>query len=135
MISLIGSAISLIGSSISSYIGHKQRLVEAERHAELEMAQAKVELEITAQRQSIELAGADAASERAKRHTYIDEILIVGPILLMIYTVIDPATAKQYIEVFSSYPIWIQAIVVGIYIGVFGLRSIFTGLARFVKGK
>ena len=129
-----GSLIGAVVSGVTNYVSHKQRVIEAERQAELELAKAKAELEITAQKQSIELAGADAASERAKRHTWIDEVLILGPLLLLIYTVVDPVAAMKYIEVFSTYPIWLQAIIVGIYIGVFGLRSIFTGLGRFIRG-
>ena len=132
---MFGSIIKIVGKALTGFIGHKQRMVEATRKSELKLAESKVELEISAQKQSIKLAGADAASERAKKDTYVDEILIVGPILLMIYTVIDPDKALIYIDVFSSYPVWVQAIIVGIYIGVFGLRSIFTGLTNFVKNK
>lgn len=130
---MISAIVGTILSGARSYLEHKQRVVEEERKAEIKLVQQKAELEILAQKQSIELAGADAASERAKKHSYLDEILIFGPILLVIYTVIDPETAMEVIQALSAYPVWVQLIIVGVYISVFGLRSIFSGLTRFLK--
>jgi hypothetical protein len=124
-----------ITKAITGFISHRQDLTVAKRKAELKMAEAKVELDITAQKQAVKLAGADAASERAKKDTFVDEILIFGPLLLVVYTVYDPAGAAEVIQRLTEYPVWIQAIIVGIYIGVFGLRSIFAGLTKFVRSK
>lgn len=132
---MIGFLVKAAVNFAGGYFSHKQKLVEAERKAELKLAEKKVELDITAQKQSIQLAGADAASERAKKHTYVDEILIAGPILLIVYTVIDPVGTSEVIARLSEYPVWLQAIIVGIYVGVFGLRSVFTNISRLVKSK
>lgn len=132
---MLGFIVKNLISIGSGYLKHKQKIVEAERAAEIHLAKSKAELEITAQKQSIKLAGADAASERAKRHTYVDEILILGPVSLVVYTVVNPIGAAEVIQRLSEYPLWVQLILLGVYVSVFGLRSIFNGISNFVRNK
>ena len=132
---MLGFIIKSAVGIATNYFSHKKDLVMAERKAEIKLAESKAELELTAQKQSIKLAGADAASERAKKHTYVDELLILGPVSIIAYTVFDPVAANEVISALSNYPIWLQVIIIGIYIGVFGLRSVFTNISKLVRNK
>jgi hypothetical protein len=79
----------------------------------------------------------DIAAQNEKRHTLADEILILCTIILVGAHFFFPASmAAGWLAMgYTSAPWWLEFIIVGIFISVFGLMRLFRAWSPFSKSK
>ncbi len=79
----------------------------------------------------------DMAAQSEKRHTLADEILLVCTIILVsCHFIIPESMAEGWAAMgYTDAPWWLEFIIVGIYISVFGLMRLFRAWNPFNKIK
>ncbi len=77
----------------------------------------------------------DLAAQREKRYTIADEILMLCTIVMVVCTFIFPAQMALGYAALQAAPWWVEFMVVGIYISVFGLMRLFRAWSPFKGGK
>lgn len=76
----------------------------------------------------------DLAAQREKRYTIADEVLILCIIVLVASCFIWPAAMTAGWAAINTAPWWLEFIIVGIFVSVFGLMRLFRAMNPF-KGK
>jgi hypothetical protein len=77
----------------------------------------------------------DLAAQREKRYTIADEVLMLCVIAMVICTFIFPAAMALGYAALAAAPWYIEFLVVGVYISVFGLMRLFRAWSPFNKEK
>ena len=112
----------------------------------LEITKAKVAFEVAKYKSQAERlmindksdSDYDIAAQNEKRHTLADEILLVCTIVLVgCHFFIPSAMAAGWIAMgyATGAPWWLEFIIIGIYISVFGLMRLFRAWTPFNKDK
>jgi hypothetical protein len=132
MINYIVQGIFALGSG---FLAHQKEVVIGKREVEIN----KIKAEATVAKHLAEITkvhmDADSLAIINKRTSYKDDVLFWIIVASIVYPWFDPARAMEIAKVYSNYPAWLMLIIVGVFIGVFGLRSMFDPLSRFLGKK
>lgn len=119
----------------TGYLTHQTKVVESKREVEINRIRAEAEAAKAAAELNKGHIDADALAIINKKTSYKDDVLFWIVVLAIIYPWFDPARALEIAKVYSQYPAWLMIIIVGIFIGIFGLRSLFDPLSKFIGRK
>ena len=136
------SIIGFLSKPLTMWIDKSESRKYLREEGKLEITKAKVAFEVAKyQSQADRLLRNDAAdsdydmaAQREKRHTIADEVLLFCTIVLVACCFIWPAAMTAGWLAISTAPWWLEFIIVGIYISVFGLMRLFRAWTPFKKG-
>ena len=137
------SIVGFISKPLTMWIDKSESRKYMKDEGKLEITKAKVAFEVAKfQSRADRLTRNDAAdgdydlaAQNEKRHTLSDEILLVCTIVLVGSHFFFPAAmAAGWLAMgYASAPWWLEFIIVGIYISVFGLMRLFRAWNPFSK--
>ena len=135
--------LGFISKPITSYIEGKQARQYMKTEGALEIKKAEVGLKIAefkARADRLALNDArdsdyDLAAQREKRHSLADEFLILCTVVLVACTFFFPTHMAKGWAAISGGPWWLEFIIVGIFVSVFGLMRLLQVLNPMNKVK
>jgi hypothetical protein len=139
--SIWSSVLGIISKPVTMWIDKSESRKYMKAEGELAITKAKVAFEVAQfQAKADRLtkndqndANYDMAAQAEKRYTLADEILLACTIILVSCHFIIPASmaAGWAAMGYTSAPWWLEFIIVGIYISVFGLMRLFRAWSPF----
>jgi hypothetical protein len=133
--SLFSSVLGFISKPLTMFIDKSESRKYMKEEGKLAITKAEVALKVAQfQAKADRLmkndqvdSDYDMAAQAEKRHTLSDEILLVCTILLVAchFVIPDSMAAGWAAMGYESAPWWLEFIIVGIYISVFGLMRLF----------
>lgn len=139
------SILEIISRPITAWVEGKESRKYLREQGNLEITKAKVALEVakfTAEAERLkagDLADADydKQAQIEKRFTIADEILTGCVIVLVASHFFFPEELRKGWEAmgYSSTPWWLEFIIVGMFVSVFGLMRLFRAFNPFNRGK
>lgn len=120
------------GSQSRKYMKEEGKLAITKAKVSLEIAEYTAKAERLKQR-DIADADYDKHAQLEKRYTLADEILIAAMLILVACHFIIPEKMSAGWEAmgYSSAPWWLEFIIVGIFVSVFGLMRLFRAFNPF----
>jgi len=141
---MLGKILGFLSSPVTAWIEGKNSREYMKGEGKLALTKAKVavqiaEMEGKAQRALLNTqvdADYDMAAQAAKRDTIADEVLMGCTILLVAAHFMYPESmgAGWAAMGYSTAPWWLEFIIVGIFVSVFGLMRLFRAFNPFNKG-
>lgn len=135
--------LGIISKPVTAWIEGDQSRKYMKEEGELEITKAKVALEVakfTAEAERLKQREAgdadyDHQAQLEKRYTLADELLTVCVVLLVGAHFVFPESLKAGWEAmgYKSAPWWLEFIIVGIFVSVFGLMRLFRAISPFNK--
>ena len=129
------SIMGFISKPLTMWIDKSESRKYMKTEGKLEITKAEVALKVAKfqsqadrlQRNDQADSDYDMAAQNEKRHTLADEILLLCTIVLVgCHFVFPAAMAAGWLAMgYASAPWWLEFIIVGIYISVFGLMRLF----------
>ena len=139
------SIMNFLGGPLTGWVeGHQSRkYMKEEGRLELKKAEIAFKVaEFTSKSERLmknDLVDAeyDMQAQRERRYTIADELLIICVIILVGAHFFFPATlAAGWLDMgYAGAPWWLEFIIVGIFISVFGLMRLFRAWSPFNKSK
>ena len=140
-----GTVLGFVSKPLTAWIEKSESRKFLKEEGNLEITKAKVALEVAVMQSKAERllkndivdADYDRQAQMEKRHTYADEVLIVCTIVLVGAHFFYPVECAQGWAAmgYLSPPWWLEFIIVGIYISVFGLMRLFRAWNPFGNSK
>ena len=138
---MLGKILGFLSSPVTAWIQGKNSREYMKSEGALALTKAEVAVKIAAMQSKSERlllndqvdADYDAAAQREKRHTLADEFLIFWCITLVTLHFIIPEDMASGWEAmgYDSPPWWMEFIIVGIFVSVFGLMRLFRAFNPF----
>jgi hypothetical protein len=124
------------GKASRDYMKEEGALIITKSKVALEVAKQTAEAERLLSRDVAD-ADYDRQAQLEKRYTYADELLTICMVLLVGAHFFFPAvlTAGWLAMGYTSAPWWLEFIIVGIFVSVFGLMRLFRAFTPFNKNK
>jgi len=136
-----GSILGFLSAPVTSWVEGRESRKFMKEEGKLEITKAKVAFEVAkfqsrADRlMSMDIADAeyDTQAQRERRYTIADEVLILCVIVLVGAHFFFPASlAAGWLAMgYISAPWWLEFIIVGIFVSVFGLMRLFRSFSPF----
>lgn len=138
-----GAVLEFLARPVTAWVEGRESRKYMEEEGKLEITKAKVALEVAEHKAKAErllqmdLADADydKQAQLERRYTIADEALIVCVIILVGAHFFFPASlaAGWAAMGYTSAPWWLEFIIVGIFVSVFGLFRLFRAFNPFNK--
>lgn len=135
--------VELLSRPLTAWIEGKESRKYMAEEGQLEITKAKVALEVakyTAEAERLKASDAsdsdyDKQAQLEKRYTLADELLTVCVVLLVGSHFFFPESLKAGWEAmgYRSTPWWLEFIIVGLFVSVFGLMRLFRAISPFSK--
>tara|TARA_R110002049_G_scaffold121289_1_gene276020 strand:- start:1610 stop:2041 length:432 start_codon:yes stop_codon:yes gene_type:complete len=134
---------NFLGGPFTGWVEGRQARKYMKEEGRLEIKKAEVALrvaEFTSKADRLaksDLADSeyDLAAQREKRYTIADEVLMLCTIVMVVCTFLFPAPMALGYAALQAAPWWVEFMVVGVYISVFGLMRLFRAWSPFNKSK
>jgi len=141
---MFAEVLSFLARPFTSWVEGREARKYMKEEGRLEIQKAEVAFKVAefsakAERlKAMDLADAsyDAFAQQEKRFTLADELLTVATVVLVgCHFFIPEAMASGWAAMgYSNPPWWLEFIIVGIYVSVFGLMRLFRAFNPFKKG-
>jgi hypothetical protein len=142
---MLTEILGFLSSPVTTWIEGKNSREFMKSQGALEVTKAKVAMQIAEMQGKTDRlmlnaqvdADYDKAAQIEKRHTVADEFLIFFVVLLVsLHFIIPDKMAAGWTAMgYDSPPWWLEFIIVGIFVSVFGLMRLFRAFNPFSKGK
>jgi hypothetical protein len=142
---MLSAILGFLSSPVTAWIEGKNSREYMKREGALAITKAKVAVEVAVMEGKADRAmlntqvdaDYDMKAQEAKRFTIADEILMTWALLLVTAHFVLPEymTAGWAAMGYASPPWWLEFIIVGIFISVFGLMRLFRAFNPFNKRK
>lgn len=140
---MLGEVLSFLARPVTAWVEGRESRKYMKEEGKLEITKAKVAFEVAKYQSQAERllkndevdAEYDRQAQLERRYTIADEILIVCVIVLVGAHFFFPASlaAGWAAMGYSSAPWWLEFIIVGIFVSVFGLMRLFRAFNPFGK--
>ncbi len=137
--------LGFISTPITAWINKSEERKYLKEEGSIQIAQAKVAFKVAQYQAQAERllkndevdAEYDRYAQMERRHTYADEFLIFCVVVLIAcHFLIPGAMAAGWAAMgYASPPWWLEFIIVGIFVSVFGLMRLFRAFNPFNKSK
>jgi hypothetical protein len=139
-----GDILGFLSKPVTAWVEGKESRKYMKEEGALAITKAKVTLEIAKHESQAERlksrdtadADYDQQAQLERRYTIADEVLILCVIVLVGSHFFVPASlaAGWAAMGYASAPWWLEFIIVGVFVSVFGLMRLFRALNPFTKG-
>jgi len=139
------SILGFISKPVTMWIEKSEDRKFMKEEGNLAIAQAKVAFKVAQYKSKAERlmqndavdAEYDRYAQMERRHTYADEFLILMVVILVAAHFIIPGSmaAGWAAMGYMTPPWWLEFIIVGMFVSVFGLMRLFRAFSPFGKGK
>lgn len=139
--SIWGSVLDFVSKPLTMWIDKSESRKYMKTEGQLEITKAEVQFKVAQFQAKAERlmrndqvdADYDMAAQSEKRHTFADEILLVCTIVLVgCHFFIPESMASGWAAMgYIAAPWWLEFIIVGIYISIFGLMRLFRAWSPF----
>jgi hypothetical protein len=140
-----GNILGFLSKPVTAWVEGKASRDYMKEEGALAITKAKVSLKVAEHESHAERLKSmdssdsdyDQQAQREKRHTIADELLIVCVIILVgSHFIVPESLAAGWAAMgYLSAPWWLEFIIVGIFVSVFGLMRLFRAFNPFNKGK
>lgn len=138
------SILGFISKPLTSWIEKREDRKYMKTEGNLEIAKAKVAFKVAQYKSQADRlmqndstdAEYDRVAQSERRYTYADEVLIAAVIILVACHFIIPGSMAEGWEAmgYASPPWWLEFIIVGIFVSIFGLMRLFRSMNPFNRG-
>jgi hypothetical protein len=140
---MLNTLLEFLGRPLTAWVEGRESRKYMKEEGKLEITKAEVELKVARHRAEAKRllmndavdADYDKQAQLEKRYTLADELLTICVILLVAAHFIFPASlaAGWAAMGYTSAPWWLEFIIVGIFVSVFGLMRLFRAMNPFSK--
>jgi sterol desaturase/sphingolipid hydroxylase (fatty acid hydroxylase superfamily) len=140
---MLSSILGFLSAPVTTWIEGKNSREFMKSQGALEVTKAKIALEIAEMQGKADRlklndkvdADYDKAAQMERRHTLADEFLIFFVVLLVsLHFIIPGKMAAGWLAMgYENPPWWLEFIIVGIFVSVFGLMRLFRAFNPFNK--
>lgn len=135
--------LGFISKPLTMWIDKSESRKYMKEEGNLEIQKAKVALQVAELKGKADRAmlndkvdaDYDLQAQREKRYTIADELLMIVTVIMVVCTFLFPAQMALGYAALSAAPWWVEFVIVGIYISVFGLMRLFRAWSPFNKSK